>query len=79
MREVFKLHEPAEPAQGVHYTITRDDVGRSAVIVTTAGAIPVSEILGKILKGDVGKRFVYAGTVWHVENDKQRDERLGRA
>jgi hypothetical protein len=84
MREVFK---PAAsygdaPLHDVFYTIVAEDVGKFAVIETTVGVIPVGQVLGRVLPGDVGKRL-YAvltqdklHTVWEAENNLQRDERL---
>ena len=87
MQEVFHRAPDAgdsEPVHGVYYTITARDVGASTFIETTAGKIPVGEVLGRVQRRDVGKR-VYAvlsgdrtRTVWQAENDGQRDERLIR-
>lgn len=84
MREVFRPAETGpDPVHGVFYTVTEQDVGKSTVIRTTAGYIPVGEVLGRVLRGDVGKR-IYAVlsddgtcTVWQAENEEQRLRRLG--
>lgn len=83
MHEVFKPEEMGpDPVHGVFYTLTDLDVGKSTSIRTTAGSIPVSEVLGRVLRGDVGKRL-YAvlsddktRTVWQAESDDQRDARV---
>jgi hypothetical protein len=76
MREVFKpeLVEAQQPVYGVFYTITATDVGKSAPLMTTVGFIPINEVMGRVLPGDVGKR-IYAHlsddsthTVWQVDN-----------
>lgn len=83
MREVFRPEPAAEDDELLFYTIIRDDV-RKGSILTTAGRIDVTPVLGFITTHDVGRRLyrvpsVNGGHVWQAENDAQRDHRLARA
>jgi hypothetical protein len=84
--EVFKPEPEPErraSAERLYYTITDADVGTSR-IKTTAGVIPVADVMGRIQRIDVGKRLyrvpVNAGDshIWQVENSEQRDRRLAK-
>ena len=81
--EVYRF-EPTQDPGHVFYTITAEDVGKRS-IRTAAGTISVTDVIGQVLAGDVGKRLYRvpcddpaAGWIWQAENDKQRDERLAR-
>lgn len=80
MREVFKPSVTPVNDQ-VFYTICPDDVGKSAIL-TEAGTIHVSDLMGRILNVDVGKRIIHVrvkdGWIWQVENDRQFRERTER-
>ena len=83
-REVFKPspEDNSDPGK-IFYTITPDDVGKG-VITTTAGHIRVTDVLDRVLPGDVGKRLYRVQNnaedswLWQAENNRQRDERLSR-
>ena len=83
MREVFAPREPTDPGR-VFYTITAADVHKT-VIQTEIGPVNVVSFMGPVQKGDVGKRLYRvpneAGDYWfwQVENNEQRDKRLGKA
>lgn len=38
---------------------------------------PARGVLGRILESDIGKRYYRVGNVTQVENDEQRNRRLG--
>ena len=63
-------------------TIGAEDVGK-ATIKAFGQTWLVSSFIGKIFPGDVGKRVYRAATnagdsfILQVENDEQRDKRLG--
>jgi hypothetical protein len=68
---------------GRFFEIGPRDVGR-ATIGAFGQVWPVANFMGRVLPGDVGKR-VYrvpmhdkSGYILQVENDAQRDARLGR-
>jgi hypothetical protein len=83
MREVHATDQHPDPGR-VFYTIRPEDVG-SAVIHTDAGPIYMVNVLGRIMKRDVGKRLYRTPTddggswYWSAENDEQRDNRLARS
>lgn len=56
------------------HEITSADVGR-ALLSIGGRQYPVSSFMGRILKGDVGKRIFLVGGVLQVENDEQRAKR----
>lgn len=86
MREIFAPKPRLDPEGPVFYTITPADVGKT-VIETEIGPIR-TEFMGRVLKGDVGKRIYrmpagvsYDGKplyVWQVENDHQYARRMER-
>lgn len=57
------------------HTITQHDVGRTHLRV---GGRLRDNPLGVVLSHDVGKRVYDADGVLQVENDEQRDRRMGR-
>jgi hypothetical protein len=81
-REILKAKTPTDPGR-VFYTITAADVGK-AVIMTEIGAINVCAAIGRVMHCDVGKRLyritgrLSGEWLWQAENNKQRDERLGK-
>jgi hypothetical protein len=82
-REIFKVSEVAPDPGRVFYTITAEDVNKTH-ISTSVGKIPVGEVMGRVLKVDVGKRLYRVPNnardswFWQVENDRQLRERLAR-
>ena len=58
-----------------HYTLKDADVGKPAIRVFGREWL-VSNFIGRVLKGDVGKRVFLVGDILQVENDEQRDARL---
>ena len=66
-----------------YYTIASDDVGRP-LLRAWGRSWSVTEFIGRILPGDVGKRVYKVATndgsseILQVENDEQRDRRLAR-
>ena len=77
MREIF-AEQPERDPGAVFYTITDADVGKT-VIQTEIGPIHVADVIGRVLKHDVGKRLYRvqcddpaAGWIWQFENDAQR-------
>ena len=65
------------------HEITQEDVGRAFINMLGRSWL-VQNFMGIILPGDVGKRIYYVpckdgyGGVLQVENDDQRDARLGK-
>jgi hypothetical protein len=87
MREIQPARLPADPGR-VFYTIRPEDVGKG-IIDTEIGPIAVSDVLGRVQPGDVGKRLYRVPTdgglpdqpllwYWQAENNQQRDARLAR-
>lgn len=58
-----------------YYELRTEDINR-AVIKAFGRTWPVSNFLGRVLPGDVGKRVYQVGDILQVENDEQRDTRL---
>lgn len=58
-----------------YHTISTEDVGQPWLKIFGQLWI-VSEFMGRILPGDVGKRIYLVGRILQVENDEQRDRRL---
>jgi hypothetical protein len=85
MREIFRASPPLprDLTDVVFYTITAEDVGKR-FIHTTEGLIPLGDVIGHVLPGDVGKRLVRVpdgardSYVWQCESNDQRDRRLSR-
>lgn len=59
------------------YTITADDVGKVSHKIHGRTWL-ASSWIGQVLPGDVGKRVYLVGDVLQVENDEQRDQRVGK-
>lgn len=85
MREVFAARPPVKPpVHDVFYTITKADVGCNS-IRTSVGVILVSEVMGRVRPGDVGRRLVavlsddQTSTVWQAESQAQRIDRARKA
>lgn len=81
MREVFEPKDrPRDPGR-VFYTIRHTDIGKQK-IVTTVGPVNVGDLMGGIMRHDVGKRIYRvpneAGDWWYwqVENEQQFAERI---
>lgn len=81
MREIFGPRPEHDPG-AVFYTITEGDVGKR-VLHTEIGPIALVDVMGYVLPNDVGKRLYRRLTdagdhyFWQVENNQQRDTRLG--
>ena len=58
-----------------HYTLTKEDVGCPWLKIFSSVWL-VTNFMGRVLPGDVGKRVYLRGGVLQVENDEQRDKRL---
>ena len=59
------------------HTITKEDIGKGHHKI--AGRTwPASSWIGHVMPGDVGKRVYLTGGILQVENDAQRDVRLGK-
>jgi hypothetical protein len=83
MREIFAPKPPAEDLGTLFYTITPEDVGKHS-IDTEVGLIRVSDVIGRVLPGDVGKRLfrhrIPGGLfMWQAESDAQVQARRSRA
>ncbi len=61
-----------------YHEITDDDVGKVAVRWWSGRTEWVPNFLGHIVPQDVGKRAYLVGGVVQVENDGQRDQRVGK-
>ena len=59
------------------YTLTAADVGKPWIRAFGRTRL-VSEFIGRVLPGDVGKRVYLVGDILQVENDEQRDARIAR-
>ena len=59
------------------YEITSADVGHAFILVAGRWR-QVSSSIGRILARDVGKRVFLVDDVLQIENDAQRDKRVGR-
>lgn len=77
-REVGPAWPVADDSEPVFYTIRLKDVGRQ-VIETEVGSIRVREVMGRVLKVDVGKRLTRiqtnGGWHWQLEGEAQRSKR----
>ena len=66
------------------YTITANDVGRSALHYTECETckrcrtIYTSSFMGAVQSIDIGKRIFKIGDIYQVENNEQRDRRLAK-
>lgn len=60
------------------YTVRPEDVGRKTIEAFGRRRMTVTDFLGRILPGDVGKRVYMRGGVCQVENDEQRASRAQR-
>lgn len=58
-----------------YYTLSREDIG-IAHLAAFGRLWPVSDFMGRILSGDVGKRVYLRDGVLQVENDEQRTARV---
>ena len=59
-----------------YYTLGTGDIGQPR-IRAFGQTWPVSDFLGRVLAQDVGKRVYLSGRILQVENNEQRDRRLG--
>ena len=68
--------EGTDVAPRYAFTISQEHVGQTSVFVHPYRHL-TSNWIGQILPSDVGKRVYVEADVLTVENDKQRDRRLG--
>lgn len=59
------------------FTIQPDHVGKCSVLAR-GKMYSMSSVMGRIIERDVGKQVFETNGVIQVENDEQRDRRLGR-
>jgi uncharacterized protein affecting Mg2+/Co2+ transport len=70
------MEQPAMTAGAWFYELTAHDVGR-ATISAFGRSWLVTDFMGRVLPRDVGKRVYLRVDILQVENDQQRDSRIG--